>query len=160
MPKSNGSNGKRVANRLTQEERDQLQTLLFDPLYADLSVFQLYWHAFNQGRFMASLSTFYRIAKSIQASGDRRPLATHPKRTPPILLATGVNQVWCWDITRLPGHVCGHHYFLFALIDLYSRFVIGWMLATKENAELACHFLRENIRHTQRDFPIQHLVNH
>lgn len=106
------------------------------------------------------MRSFYRIAALLAHFGDRRPQAKHPQREAPIVTATQPDAVWCWDITRIPGPITGVDYFLFAMIDLFSRFVVGWMLAEKENAELAAHFLRESVRHAQRERDLVYLTNH
>lgn len=151
---------RKPANQLSVLEKQAIKDLLFDTHRVDQSIYQIHSDEANQGRLIASLRTFYRVAKDFSASGDRRPQAKHPKRTPPILMATSINQVWCWDVTRIPGQLAGSHMCLFGLIDLFSRFVVGWMLATKENAFLATHFLRESVRRSQQEGSLQHLVTH
>lgn len=147
-------------NKLTEAERKVIERLLCDQKTIDLSIYQLFYHHFNRGTYIASLSSFYRVARSLALTGDRRGQATHPKRQPPILLATKPDQVWCWDISRIPGPVAGLDYFLFALIDLFSRFVVGWMLADRENARLASHFLRESVRRSQGERNLVWLTTH
>ena len=134
--------------------------VLCDPETSDYSIYHLFFHHFNQGRYLGSLSTFYRVARSMAMTGDRRAQAIHPKREAPVLLATRPDQVWCWDISRIPGPTAGLDYFLFAIIDLFSRFIVGWMLADSENARLASHFLRETLRRAQGERDLVYLTNH
>ena len=158
--RSKPGRNRRSGNQLSSKERNAIIALLCDAETVDYSIYHLFFHHFNQGLYVGSLSTFYRIARSMAMVGDRRPQATHPKREAPILLATRPDQVWCWDITRIPGPVAGLDYFLFVLIDLYSRFVVGWMLAEHENARLAAHFLRESLRKIQGERDLVYLTNH
>lgn len=134
--------------------------MLCAPQTIDFSIYQLFFWHFNKGKYFASLSTFYRLARVMRLSGDRRGQARHPKREAPVLLATKPDQVWCWDISRVPGPAAGLDYFLFALIDLFSRFVVGWMLADHENARLASHFLRETVRKVQGERDLVSLTSH
>jgi putative transposase len=97
----------------------------------------------DEGVYLASIRSFYRILNGLGESVERRLQAQHVKRSPPILEANGPNQVWTWDITRIPGPCKGQFYFLYVMIDIFSRYVVGWMLAERENARRAQTFIRE-----------------
>ena len=79
----------------------------------------------------------YRILDDAKEVRERRDIKRHPKRTKPELVATAPNQVWTWDITKLVSHVKWTYYYLYVLLDMYSRFVVGWLLAHREDGALA-----------------------
>jgi putative transposase len=99
----------------------------------------------DEGVYLASISTMYRLLREQGETGDRRRHATHPARVKPELLATGPNQCWSWDITKLAGPAKWTWYYLYVILDVYSRYVVGWMLATREAASLAERLLAEAI---------------
>ena len=88
------------------------------------------------GNTCAALHTMYRILREDKASGERRHQLRHPNYQKPELIATGPNQVWSWDITKLLGPVKWTYFYLYVILDIYSRYVVGWMLA-HEKVELA-----------------------
>ena len=103
---------------------------------------------------VASVSTMYRILRAADEVHERRRQGTHPARKKPELLATGPKAVWSWDITKLLGPAKWTYYYLYVIIDIYSRYVPGWMLAHAENGRLAEKFLadtftKQHIRHGQ-----------
>jgi putative transposase len=85
----------------------------------------------------------YRVLKAAGEVVERRPQRKHPRREPPRLVATAPNQVWTWDITRLPGPVKWTTYPLYVVLDLFSRYVVAWMVAQRESASLAERLIRE-----------------
>jgi putative transposase len=122
---------------LSDVERAQVLDLLNRPQYADLAVAQVWARELDEGRWWCSQSTIYRILRAAGQSGDRRAQATHPARTKPELVASAPNQVWSWDITRLRGPVKGVWYHLYTAIDIYSRYVVGHLVAGSEDGQLA-----------------------
>ena len=94
-------------------------------------------------RYLCHPRTMYRILASERATRERRPQRQHPKYQKPELLATGPNQIWTWDVTWLRGPVRYSYYALYVILDLYSRFNPGWMLAHEENGDLAAKLIRE-----------------
>jgi transposase InsO family protein len=91
----------------------------------------------DAGRYLGSVSTFYRVLRAAGETRGRRDQLTHPAYAKPELLATAPRQLWSWDITKLKGPakwVCFH---LYVILDVFSRYVVGWMLALRESAELA-----------------------
>jgi len=86
----------------------------------------------------------HRIIKENQAVQERRNQLRYPEDKKPEVLATGPNQVWSWDITKLKGPEKWTKYYLYVIIDIYSRCAVGWMIATKESAELARLLIRHN----------------
>ena len=91
----------------------------------------------------------YRILKEDSAVQERRDQLRHPIYTKPELLATGVNQVWSWDITKLLGPRKWTYYYLYVILDIYSRYAVGWMLAHRESADLATRLIEESISKQQ-----------
>jgi putative transposase len=91
----------------------------------------------DEGRWWCSQSTMYRILRAAGQSGERRNQATHPARTKPELVADAPNQVWSWDITKLRGPVKGVWYHLYTVIDIWSRYVVGYLVAAGEDGQLA-----------------------
>mgnify|MGYP001812742798 CR=1 FL=1 len=137
-------------NKLTPQERQAVLDTVNSPAYRSLPPSQIVPALADEGRYIASESTFYRILREEgqqQRRGRSRtrknqPLSTH--------CATGPNQVWCWDITWLPGPAKGVYYHLYLILDLYSRKVVGWEIHEEESSEQAAQllhraYLRENI---------------
>ena len=102
---------------------------------------QIWARELDAGRYWCSMSTMYRIARAAGQSRERRRLATHPPRVRPELVATGPSQVWSWDITALKGPVKGVWYKCYVILDIYSRYVTGWLVAAAEDAVVARDFL-------------------
>jgi transposase InsO family protein len=126
---------------LSAAERARVLDLLTSSGYVDLAIPQVWARELDDGRYHCSVSTMYRIARAAGHSGDRRRLATHPPRVRPELLATGPSQVWSWDITALKGPVKGVWYKCYVVIDIFSRYVTGWLVANSEDAIVARDFL-------------------
>jgi putative transposase len=91
----------------------------------------------DEGSYLCSVSTMYRLLRAHGETGDRRRHATHPARVKPELLATKPNQVWSWDLTKLAGPARWSWFYLYTILDIFSRYVVGWMVAHREAAALA-----------------------
>lgn len=128
---------------LTTAEREAVTALLTSPLYADLAIPQIWARELDQGRYWCSLSTMYRIARAAGQVRERRRQATHPPRVRPELVAHAPNQVWSWDITALKGPVKGVWYKCYVILDIFSRYVTGWLVAPAEDAIVAKDFLAD-----------------
>jgi transposase InsO family protein len=126
-------------------ERAQVLAVLNTPAYADLAIPQVWARELDQGRYWCSMSTMYRIARAAGQSRERRRQATHPPRVRPELVATGPSQVWSWDITALKGPVKGIWYKCYVVIDIFSRYVTGWLVAAAEDAIVARDFLADAV---------------
>ena len=98
---------------------------------------QVYAQMLDEGQYLCSVSTMYRILKAEACVRERRDQLKHPVYARPELLATHPNEVWSWDITKLLGPTKWSYYYLYVIIDIYSRYVVGWMLAERESAQLA-----------------------
>jgi transposase InsO family protein len=126
---------------LTDDERARIRRLLNSPAYADLAIPQVWARELDEGRYHCSVSTMYRVARAAGQTRERRRLATHPARVRPELVATGPSQVWSWDITALKGPTKGIWYKCYVIIDIFSRYVTGWLVASAEDAVVARDFL-------------------
>ena len=133
------------ANALSPAERQAVLDALHRPDHADLPPAQVWARLIDEGTYLASISTMYRLLRLCGESRDRRRQRTHPARTKPQLLAKTPNEVWSWDLTKLPGPARHEFYELYAVIDIFSRYVPGWLVAPAESAELAEAFIAETI---------------
>lgn len=132
----------RPTNCLTDRERQQVLATLNAPAYRDLSPRQIVPRLADQGRYIASESTMYRILRSegqLAHRGRAKPPVT---RTVEEHVATAPNQVWSWDITYLQTTIKGRFFFLYLMMDIYSRRIMGWAVHEEETAELASMLMR------------------
>ena len=125
------------ARALGLAERRTILDALHSPRFADLAPAEVWAILLDEGRYLGSISTFYRLLRRAGETRERRRQAVHPAAVKPELLATGPNQVWSWDITKLHGPAKWTYYYLYVILDIHSRYVTGWMLATCESAALA-----------------------
>jgi putative transposase len=130
---------------LGPQERDRVRELLNSPEFVDQAPRSAYYALLDAGVYLCSPSTMYRILHAHGEVHERRRQATHPARKKPELLATQPNQVWSWDITKLHGPAKWTYYYLYVIIDIYSRYVVGWMVADREHRELAEKLLADTI---------------
>jgi len=108
--------------------------------------YQIVSKLLDRGEWLCSIRTMYRVLAEAGDIKDRRNQRRHPRYEKPIIQATAPRQLWSWDITRLPAEIKGKYYFLYAMIDVYSRYVVGWMITHEENSDRAQHFIRETLR--------------
>lgn len=140
----------RVSSRaLSDQERQQVKDELYSERHADSSPRQVYAKLLDEGRYLCSVRTMYRILEKEDATHERRNQLRHPAYTKPELLATAANHVWSWDITKLRGPRKWTYYYLYVILDIYSRYVVGWMLAQCESAQLASRLIRESVEKQQ-----------
>jgi putative transposase len=130
---------------LSQPERDTVRTLLNGPDFVDKAPATVYHELLDEGVYVASVSTMYRILRAHGEVTERRRQASHPARVKPELVATGPNQCWSWDITKLHGPAKWSYFYLYVIIDIYSRYVVGWLIAERESAALAEKLLADTI---------------
>ena len=133
------------ARALRPEERAQVLAVLHEERFQDRSPAAIQATLLDQGQYICSTRTMYRILEQEGESRERREQRIHPPYKKPELLATGPNQVWSWDITKLRGPVKWTYFYLYVMLDIFSRYVVGWMIADKENGALAEKFLEETI---------------
>jgi putative transposase len=130
---------------LSQAEETAVLALLNSEAYVDQSPYQVYAHLLDQGNHLCSVRTMYRILQKDTATRERRNQLSHPTYTKPELLAVTPNQVWSWDITKLKGPEKWTYYYLYVIMDIYSRYIVGWMLAERESGSLARQLISETI---------------
>ena len=133
------------ARALSAEERKLVLDQLNSERFADQSPPQVYSKLLDEGDYLCSVRTMYRILADNQSSRERRNQLKHPNYQKPELLATGPNEVWSWDITKLKGPEKWTYYYLYVILDIYSRCVVGWMLAHRESADLAKQLIETTI---------------
>src|SRR5579859_7705748 len=122
---------------LAPAERTAIGDALHCERFADLAPDEIWATLLDEGTYLGSVSTFYRVLRQAGESRERRAQATHPAAVKPELVAAGPNQVWSWDITKLHGPAKWTCYHLYVILDIYSRYVAGWMAGTRESAVLA-----------------------
>jgi putative transposase len=130
---------------LSEVERKEIRRILNSDEHADEAPATVYAKLLDAGTYLGSVSTMYRILREHGEVGDRRRHATHPARVKPELIATKPNEIYTWDITKLHGPAKWTYFYLYTIIDIYSRYVPGWMLARAERASLAEALLAETI---------------
>jgi putative transposase len=121
---------------LSAAERQTVLDLLREPPFADQSPAEVYATLLDQGRYHCSIRTMYRILASHDEVRERRNQLRHPVYTKPELLADAPNQVWSWDITKLMGPAKWTCFYLYVILDIFSRRVVGWCVADAESAAL------------------------
>jgi putative transposase len=119
---------------------------LHEPRFVDLAVPEVHATMLEEGRYLCSVRTMYRVLDENAEVRERRNQLRHPKYAAPELLATGPNQVWSWDITKLLGPTKWVYYYLYVILDICSRYVVGWMLAERESGRLAEKLIAETCR--------------
>ena len=135
---------RRSASWLSAEEREQVTTKLQAAFAARKSVYQAYYDALDAGDPVASLATWYRIARTItQAHRPVRRTRKHRATVMPSLLVTGPDQAWSWDITHLKGPYRGMSYQLYLALDVFSRMVTGWRVETREDDQMAAEMFEQ-----------------
>ena len=134
------------ARALSLEERKNVLDQLNCERFADQSPRQVYAKLLDEGEYLCSVRTMYRVLNENHSIRERRNQLKHPEYQKPELLATGPNEVWSWDITKLKGPEKWTYYYLYVILDIYSRCVVGWMLADKENSALAKQLIETTIK--------------
>jgi len=134
------------ARALSEAEKEKVRTVLNSAPYQNLAPREVYADLLDQGVYLCSWRTMYRILDEHGEVKERRNQLRHPTYQRPELLATQPNQVWSWDITKLRGSEKLVYYYLYVMLDLFSRYVVGWMIAERESAELAEQLITESCR--------------
>ena len=134
------------ARALSETERVAVHELLNSERFQDNSPYQVYATLLDEDTYHCSISTMYRILHQYNEVRERRNLRRHPVYTKPELLATRPNELWSWDITKLRGPVTWQLFYLYVVLDVLSRYVVGWMIAERESGDLAKQLLAESYR--------------
>ena len=132
------------ARALCASERAHVLDVLASPRFVDRSPAEVVATLLDEGQYLCAERTMYRILAANQPVRERRNQRSHPCYTKPELVATGPNQTWSWDITRLRGPKRWTSFYLYVLLDIFSRCVVGWMVADRENAALAATLIEED----------------
>jgi len=131
---------------LTPAEADEVLAVLESDRFAEASPAHVAAELLDEGTYLCSPSTMYRLLRRRYGQViDRRRQARHPARTKPELVAHAPNQVWSWDITKLKGSAKWSYHYLYVVLDIYSRYVVAWMVAPRESSALAKELLSEAI---------------
>jgi putative transposase len=128
---------------LSAAERVTVLGVLHEPRFVDLAPAQVYAMLLDEKRYLCSERTMYRVLAENHEVRERRDQLRHPKYAAPELLATAPNQVWSWDITKLLGPAKWSYFYLYVIIDVFSRYVVGWLIADGESAALANKLIAE-----------------
>jgi putative transposase len=143
-PKSVSPRMKRRSPRaLTESERARIIEVCNSPEFVDRSPQAIVHTLLDRGEHIASSRSFYRVLHDAGSVKERRALARHPQHAIPRLMATAPNQVWSWDITRLRSSF--ETFFLYLILDIFSRFVVGWTLSPTENSGNATRLIEESL---------------
>jgi putative transposase len=137
------------ARTLPAEERAAVLEVLHEPRFVDRAPAEVYARLLDDGRYLCSERTMYRILQANQEVRERRDQLRHPDYAPPELLATRPNQLWSWDITKLLGPAKWTYFYLYVILDVFSRYVVGWMVAHRESAALATQLIGETCARQQ-----------
>lgn len=140
-PASPSSPRPRPRRALSDEERTQVLSVLNSDRFADKAPAQIYAQLLDDKTFLCSIRTMYRILAAAKLVRERRRQLRHPTYTKPRLVARRPNDVWTWDITKVAGPSKGTYYSLYVILDLYSRYVVGWTVTRSESATLAQHMI-------------------
>lgn len=130
---------------LSETERQTMAEVLHSERFADLAPATIYATLLDEGRYIGSVRTMYRALANEGESRERRNQLIHPEYAKPELLATQPNEVWSWDITKLKGPAAWTYFHLYVILDIFSRYVVGWMIALQESAQLAEALIADTI---------------
>jgi putative transposase len=127
---------------LSVAEQQAILDALHSDRFADLAPAEAWATLLDEGVYLGSESTFYRLPRRAGEVHERRRQATHPAKVKPELMASNPNEVWSWDITKLRGPEKWSYYYLYVILDIFSRYVVGWMVAGRESGPLAESLIR------------------
>ena len=130
-------------------EKETVRDMLNSERFRDSAPPQVYATLLDERTYLCSISTMYRILREHDQVHERRDQRQHPNYTRPELLATEPNQLWSWDITKLRGPVTWTYFYLYVILDVFSRYVVGWLIAERESAELAEQLIAQSCHKQQ-----------
>jgi putative transposase len=128
---------RRVPRALPPAERERILAVLNSDRFAELPPAEVYATLLDEGKYLCSIRTMYRVLQENAQVKERRRQLRHPHYAAPELLATGPNQLWSWDITKLKGAVKWSYFYLYVILDVFSRYVVGWLVAERDSATVA-----------------------
>jgi putative transposase len=131
------------ARALSNAERERVVEVLSSERFVDRSPAEVFATLLDEKEYLCSERTMYRVLAECQPVRERRNQLQHPQYAKPELMATAPNQVWSWDVTKLLGPKKWTYYYLYVLLDIFSRYAVGWMVADRENSALAGRLIEE-----------------
>ena len=131
------------ARALREHERETVRAVLNSVRFQDRAPAAIQATLLDEGQYLCSTRTMYRVLEQDGSTRERRDQLTHPAYQKPELLATAPNQLWSWDITKLRGPAKWTYFYLYVILDVFSRYVVGWMVALRESAALASKLIEE-----------------
>ena len=131
-------------NKLSIQTREKILEIANSPEFCDMPPCQIVPRLADQGRYIASESTFYRILGEEEQLKHRQRSKPRTHHKPKELVASGRNQVWSWDISYLPSFVCGLFFYLYFIVDIYSRKIVGFSVDSSESSEHASALVRKS----------------
>jgi putative transposase len=137
---------RRSARALSGEERQAVLDVLHEDRFVDLPPAQVWARLMDEGRYLCSIRTMHRVLAEAHESKERRAVRRHPNYTVPELVATRPNEVWSWDITKLPGPAAWTSFYLYVILDIFSRYVVGWLAAGRESKVLAQRLIATTLK--------------
>lgn len=147
-PRTAAADPKPQPRALSAGEQQAVLDVLHEERFVDLAPGEVWALLLDEGRYLCSESTMYRLLRARHGQvRERRRQATHPAHVKPELVAHGPNQCWSWDITKLAGPAKWTYFYLYAIIDIFSRYTVGWMVASRESHQLAERLLGDTVAH-------------
>lgn len=137
------------ARALSEHEREAVLEVLHSERFVDSSPAQVWATLLDEGRYLASERTMYRILAEKGESRERRDQLVHPSYARPELLASRPNELWSWDITKLLGPAKWTYFYLYVILDVFSRYVVGWTIQHRESAQVARQLIAQSIEQQQ-----------
>jgi len=131
------------ARALRADERAAVRAVLNSERFQDCAPAAIQATLLDEGRYLCSTRTMYRVLEQDGATRERRDQLTHPAYQKPELLAAASNRLWSWDITKLRGPAKWNYFYLYVILDVFSRYIVGWMVAPREAAGLAIKLIEE-----------------
>jgi len=132
---------------LNREQQQEVLEMLHAERFRDQAPASIYATLLDEGTYLCSIRSMYRILERHEEVRERRNQLSHPQHSKPELLATGPNELWSWDITKLKGPVKWTYFYLYVILDVFSRYVVGWMVAHRESAALAKKLIATSCTH-------------
>jgi len=124
-------------NAISDSERQKILDVLHSERFIDATPYDVFYTLLDEGEYIASIRTLYRVLFEAGESKDRRNQRNHRDAVKPELIATSPNEVWSWDITKLLSYKRFMYFHLYVILDIFSRYVVGWMIADRECQHLA-----------------------
>lgn len=129
---------------LSQVEEQEILDILHSERFQDKAPYEIYANLLDEGKYICSIRSMYRVLEKHKEIKERRKHVSRKAYKKPELLATAPNQVWSWDITKLKGPAKWSYFYLYVILDIFSRYVVGWMVADRESSSLAKQLIQES----------------